>query len=233
MPDNINLKEFLGAIKPALSVSIMSADFLNLGKAIISLEESGVKLLHIDVMDGNFCPSLTIGPSVIKQLKSNMLLDVHLMIKEPLDTLDQYIDAGASMITIQFESTIHSHKTLQTIKERNPNIIRGLSLNPGTSYTVAEPLLDEVEMIVLLAVNPGWNGQKFIAATKNKYESIKKLIKEKGKDILTVIDGGVTLENIEQISALKADFVVSGSAVFKGESINRNVQTMMNAIRKS
>ena len=233
MSDNKNAKELLQAIKPALSVSIMSADFLNLGKALVLLEESGVKLLHIDVMDGNFCPSLTIGPSVIKQLKTNMLLDVHLMIQEPLNTLDQYIDAGANMITIQYESTIHSHKTLQTIKERNPDIIRGISLNPGTSCTVAEPLLDEVDMIVLLAVNPGWNGQKFIAATKNKYESIKRLIKEKGKDILIVIDGGVTLENIEQISALKADFVVSGSAVFKGDSINRNVQIMMNAIRKS
>jgi ribulose-phosphate 3-epimerase len=232
MSDNISAKELLQAIKPALSVSIMSADFLNLGKAIVLLEESGVKLLHIDVMDGNFCPSLTIGPSVIKQLKTNMLLDVHLMIQEPLNTLDQYIDAGANMITIQYESTIHSHKTLQIIKERNPNIIRGISLNPGTPYTVTEPLLDEVDMIVILAVNPGWNGQKFIAATKNKYESIKKLIKEKGKDIMTVIDGGVTLENIEQVSAFKADFVVSGSAVFKGGDINRNVQIMMNALKK-
>lgn len=233
MSDNINAKGLLHAIKPVLSVSIMSADFLNLGKAIVLLEESGVKLLHIDVMDGNFCPSLTIGPSVIKQLKTSMLLDVHLMIQEPLDTLDQYIDAGAGMITIQYESTMHSHKTLQTIKERNPNIIRGISLNPGTPYSVTEPLLDEVDMIVLLAVNPGWNGQKFIAATKSKYESIKKLIKEKGKDILTVIDGGVTLENIEQISALKADIVVSGSAVFKGGDINRNVQIMIDALRKN
>jgi ribulose-phosphate 3-epimerase len=232
MPGSKNAKELLQAIKPALSVSIMSADFLNLGKAIVSLEESGVKLLHIDVMDGNFCPSLTVGPSIIRQLKTNMLLDVHLMIQEPLNTLEQYVDAGADMITIQYESTIHSHRTLQTIKERNPNIIRGISLNPGTSYNVLEPLLDEVEMIVLLAVNPGWNGQKYIASTKNKYESIKKLIRGKGKDIMTVIDGGVTLENIGQISALKADFVVSGSAVFKGGSIHQNVQIMMDAIRK-
>jgi ribulose-phosphate 3-epimerase len=232
MPDPINAKGLLQTIKPALSVSIMSADFLNLGKAIVSLEDSGVKLLHIDVMDGNFCPSLTIGPSVIKQLKTSMLIDVHLMIQEPLNTLDQYVDAGADIITIQYESTIHSHKTLQAIRDRNPDIVRGISLNPGTPYSAAEPLLDEVDMIVLLAVNPGWNGQKFIAATKSKYESIKNLIREKGKDILIVIDGGVTLENIEQISLLKADMVVSGSAVFKGGDINRNVQIMMNALRK-
>jgi ribulose-phosphate 3-epimerase len=233
MPDQLNAIELLQAIKPSLSVSIMSADFLNLGKAIVSLEESGIKLLHIDVMDGNFCPSLTMGPAIIKQLKTNMLLDVHLMIQEPLNTLDQYVDAGANLITIQVESTIHCHKTLQTIKERNPNIIRGISLNPGTSFTETEPLLDEVDMIVLLAVNPGWNGQKFIPATLNKYESIKKLIKEKGKDIFTVIDGGITLENIEEISERKADFLVSGSAVFKGGNIDRNVQIMINAIRKS
>lgn len=230
MNENINTKEYLKSIIPTIGVGVMSADFLNLGQAISTLEHSNVKLLHIDVMDGNFCPMLTIGPPVIKQFSTNMLKDVHLMIKDPLATIEQYIDAGANMITIQYESTLHPHRTLQTIKEKNPNILRGISMNPGTSYNLIEPLLDEIDMVVFLAVNPGWNGQKFITSTKNKFECLKKLIQDKGKEIFMVIDGGVTLENIEEISMLKPDIVVSGSAIFKGNSVSQNVKGMINKL---
>jgi ribulose-phosphate 3-epimerase len=230
MNEKITTKEYLKSIIPTISVGIMSADFLNLGQAIAALEHSNVRLLHIDVMDGNFCPMLTIGPAVIKQFNTNMLKDVHLMIKDPLATIEQYIEAGANMITIQYESTIHQHRTLQVIREKNPDILRGIAINPGTSCTVVEPLLDEIDMIVFLAVNPGWNGQKFITSTRKKIEYLKKLIQDCGKDIFMVLDGGVTLENIEEISTLKPDIVISGSAIFKGNSISQNVNEMINKL---
>jgi len=233
MIDSKNVKEYIRSISPAISVGLMSADFLNLGQAISTLEEAGVKLIHIDVMDGNFCPSLTVGPPVIKQLKTNMLLDVHLMIDDPLKTLAQYVDAGSQLLTIPYESTIHTHRVLQAIKEMNSDIIRGIALNPGTEVGVIEPLLDELDMVVLLAVNPGWNGQKFIPAVKSKFEKLKKLVKSHDKDIITVIDGGVSLENIDDISLMKADIVISGSAIFKGNSVIRNVKLMVEALNRS
>ena len=218
--------EYLKSIRPSLSVGLMSADFLNLGQTLLTLEHANVKLLHIDVMDGNFCPMLTIGPPVIKQIKTRMLKDVHLMINDPLATIDQYIDAGSDLLTIPYESTHHPHKTLQAIKDKNPKVLRGISLNPGTSIELIEPLLDEVDVIVVLAVNPGWGGQTFIPAVKHKYENAKKLIHDTGKDILLTIDGGVTLENFGEISAMRPDIVISGSAVFKGSAINRNIEDM-------
>ena len=225
-----NAKEYLKSIIPTISVSVMSADFLNLGQAISDLGQADAKLLHIDVMDGNFCPMLTIGPPVIKQLKTEMLKDVHLMIRDPLSTVEQYIEAGANMITIQYESTIHQHRTLQVINEKNPNILRGISINPGTPYNVIEPLLDEIDMVVILAVNPGWPGQKYISLIGNKFECLKKLIQDEGKEIFMIIDGGVTLENIEEISMLRPDIVVSGSAIYKGNKISQNVQEMLNKL---
>ena len=221
------VKEYLKSIVPSLSVGLMSADFLNLGQTLIVLEQANIRLLHIDVMDGNFCPMLTIGPPVIKQIKTRMLKDVHLMINDPLATLDQYIDAGSDLITIQYESTLHPHKTLQAIKDKNPKILRGISLNPGTPIELVEPLLDEVDIIVILAVNPGWVGQTFIPAIKRKFENTKKLIRDSGKDILLTIDGGVNLENFEEISLMRPDIVISGSAVFKGNAIQRNIDDML------
>jgi ribulose-phosphate 3-epimerase len=233
MFDSKNIKEYLMTINPTVSVGLMSADFLNLGQAISTMELAGVKLLHIDVMDGNFCPSLTIGPPVIKQIKTSMLLDVHLMINNPIESLGQYVDAGAQLITVPFESTIHSHRLLQTIKEMNPDILRGIALNPGTDVSVVEPLLDELDMVVLLAVNPGWNGQKFIQAVKPKFEKLNLLIKNTKKEIITVIDGGVSLENIEDISFMKPGIVISGSAVFKGNSVESNVKCMIDTLKKA
>lgn len=233
MVETENLKQYLKTINPTISVGLMSADFLKLGEAISTLEKANVKLLHIDVMDGNFCPSMTIGPPVIKQLKTSMLLDVHLMIANPLASLDQYVDAGAQLLTIPFESTIHSHRVLQVIKEMNPGIIRGIALNPGTDVSVLEPLLDELDMVVLLAVNPGWNGQKFIPAVKVKFEKLKLLLKTRGKELITVIDGGVSLDNIEEISLMKPDIVISGSAIFKGNTVERNVKFMIDSLKRS
>lgn len=228
----INTLEYLKSICPTVSVGLMSADFLNLGHAISSLEKAGVKLLHLDVMDGNFCPSLTMGPPVIKQLKTSMLLDTHLMIENPMESLAQYIDAGCRLLTIPCESSVHNHRTLQLIKELKPDIIRGIALNPGTDISAVEPLLDELEMVVILAVNPGWSGQKFIQAVKSKFKNLKSLIKNRKKEILTVIDGGITLENINEISLLKPDIVISGSAIFKGNEITGNMKLMTDALRK-
>jgi len=233
MGEKKDIKEYLRTIVPTISVGIMSADFLNLGLAISTLEKASVKILHVDVMDGNFCPSLTIGPAVIAQLKSGMLLDVHLMINNPLDTIGQYIEAGAQLLTIPYESSLHSHRVLQVIKEMNPDILRGIALNPGTPLSVIEPLIDELDMVVLLAVNPGWNGQKFISSVKSKFENLHALIKGLNKDIITVIDGGVNLGNINEIALMKPVIVVSGSAIFKGNDVDGNVKIMADALNKN
>jgi ribulose-phosphate 3-epimerase len=231
-----SLKIKIRGICPTISVGITAGDLMNLEGSINALERAGVRLLHFDVMDGHFCPLLTAGPFYIKNIKTRMLKDVHLMVSNPLDQLEQYIKAGADMITIHYESTIHIHRALQLIRELNRpdvsgnQVVRGVALNPGTPWTVLEPLLDELDMIVLLAVNPGWRGQPFIPSTGEKLMAVRDLAKQRGKDILLVIDGGISAGNIQDMAKLKPDIVVSGSAVFKNGAIAENARYMMDAL---
>jgi ribulose-phosphate 3-epimerase len=233
-----SLKSKIREICPTISVGITAGDLMNLEGSINALEGAGVRMLHFDVMDGHFCPMLTAGPFYIKNIKTRMLKDVHLMINNPLDQMEQYIKAGADMITIHYESTIHIHRALQMISELAPSdasnsqVIKGVALNPGTPWTVLEPLMDELDMIVLLAVNPGWGGQKFIPSTGDKMMAVRELARKLGKDILLAIDGGISLDNIREISGLKPDIVVTGSAVFKGGATAENARFMMDAMTK-
>ena len=231
-----SLKSKLKDLCPTISVGITAGDLMNLKGSVSALEEAGVEMLHFDVMDGNFCPLLTAGPFYIKNIKTRMLKDVHLMISNPLGQLEQYIQAGADMITIHYESTIHIHRALQMISELTPSdisnsqVIRGVALNPGTSPVVLEPLLDDVDMIVLLAVNPGWGGQKYIRSTGDKLMAVREMALKREKDIIFAIDGGIIMENIGEIAALKPDIVVTGSAVFKGGKPAENARLMMDAL---
>jgi ribulose-phosphate 3-epimerase len=158
------------------------------------------------------------------------------MIANPLEQLEQYLKAGADMITLHYESTIHIHRALQMLSELAPSedaesrVIKGVALNPGTSWTVLEPLLDELDMIVLLAVNPGWGGQQFIPSTVDKILAVRDLAGKHDKDIILVVDGGVSMDNIKAIARLKPDIVVTGSAVFKGGTTADNVKYMMEAL---
>jgi ribulose-phosphate 3-epimerase len=223
---------------PTLSVGILTADLLRLGSEVSLLERTGVKLVHVDVMDGCFCPMMTVGPPFIKAIKTPLFKDVHLMIEEPLEKVADYIAAGADVITIHPEACSHVHRVLQKIRGlTNTNdpargIVRGVALNPGTPLEVIEPLLDEVELILLLAVNPGWGGQKFIPTTTARIAKTRHLIVNSGRKILLGVDGGITRENIAEVAKTGADLIVTGSAVFDGKAPEENARFMLQAVRR-
>jgi ribulose-phosphate 3-epimerase len=228
------LVDRLRASAPQISVGVLTADWLTLGSQLQLLERAGVDLLHFDVMDGVFCPMLTMGAPVVAGLRTSLLKDVHLMIEAPLSHLDSFVAAGADIITVHAESTRHIHRALQALghmtnaNDPNRGIVRGVALNPGTPLEVLEPLIGEFEMVLVLAVNPGWGGQKFIAST---CERVKRLRERLGDTALICVDGGVTRDNIQNIGRMGADIIVTGSAVFDGKAPLDNARTMMEALR--
>ena len=216
---------------PALSAGVLSANLMCLKDEIARLASSGLGLLHFDVMDGHAAPALTVGPPFIKAIKTSMLKDVHLIVDDPYASIPDYVAAGADMITIHVEGCRHPRAALELIgKSHNVNdsqrgILRGVAINPATPVSAIESLLDLVDLAVLVAVNPGFAGQKFAPNTPERFVALKKMIAESGREILAGIDGGVVADNIEQIARLGPDYVVSGSALFAGgdvaASINR------------
>ena len=222
---------------PTVSVGILTANLLSLGSELSLLERTGVKLVHIDVMDGCFCPMMTVGPPFIKALKTPLLKDAHLMIADPLEKVAEYAAAGADIITIHPEACRHPHRVLQQMRSlTNTNdpaqgIVRGVALNPGTPLETLEPLLDEFELILLLAVNPGWGGQKFIPATFDRIARTQRLIAGAVKDIVLAVDGGVTRANIAEVAKTGVDLIVTGSAVFDGKAAEDNARFMLEAVR--
>jgi len=222
---------------PTVSVGIITANLLSLGSELELLERTGVKLVHIDVMDGCYCPMMTVGPPLIRALKPPLLKDVHLMIDEPLEKVADYAAAGADIITVHPEACSHPHRVLQHIRSLpNANdptrgIVRGAALNPGTPLEALEPLLDELEFILLLAVNPGWGGQKFIPATFRRITRAQQMIADSGKEILLGVDGGVTKANIAEVARTGVDLIVTGSAVFDGKTPQENARFMLEEVR--
>jgi ribulose-phosphate 3-epimerase len=226
--------EQLRASSPQVSVGVLTADWMHMGSQLQLLETSGVKLLHFDVMDGCFCPMFTLGAPIVAALRTPLLKDVHLMIDEPLSKVESFVAAGADLVTIHVESTRHPHRVLQALgKMTNANdpargIVRGVALNPGTPLEALDPLLDELEMISLLAVNPGWGGQKFIASTR---ERLARLRQRLGDRVLITVDGGITRENVAEVARWGADIIVTGSAVFDGRAAAENAQYMVSALQ--
>jgi ribulose-phosphate 3-epimerase len=235
MPNSTTL-ERLREAAPTISVGVLTANLLSLGSEILLLEQTGVKLAHVDVMDGCFCPMMTVGPPFIKAIKTPLLKDLHLMIDEPLEKIADYVAAGADIITIHPEACSHPHRVLQklaTIKNANDSargIVRGAALNPGTPLEVLEPLLDELELILLLAVNPGWGGQRYIPSTTLRIARVQRMIKDSDRNIILGVDGGITRENIAEIAATGADLIVTGSAVFDGKAPEGNAKFMLEAV---
>lgn len=207
---------------PHLTVGMLTADLLHLGDQLDELGSTGVELVHVDVMDGVFCPMLTVGPPLIKALRTPLIRDAHLMIDDPLSKLDQFVSAGADMITFHLEGARLPHRVLQALgRASNANdpargIIRGLGVNPSTPLTAVEPLLDELDYLLVLAINPGWGGQSFLPATERRLAEARRMIETSGRPILLGVDGGVTRDNIEHVAMLGADIIVSGSAIFDG-----------------
>ena len=227
---------------PLITVGVLTADMMSLRSELDSIEAAGVKLLHFDVMDGRFCPPLTFGPAFVKAIRTDMLKDVHLMVEKPLDKIEAFVAAGADIVTINVESTRHSHRALQLLGQmENANdptrgIVRGVVLNPGTSLETIRPLMDDLDIVFLLAVNPGWGGQKFIPATEAKLSRLIDMVAQSGRDILVGIDGGINKGNIAEVAKMGAEVIVTGSAVFDGKApaeSAKNAKFMMDAIHSS
>lgn len=229
--------QWLRDASPTLSVGVLTADLTALGSEIALLERAGAHLAHVDVMDGCFCPMMTVGPPVVRALKTPLLKDVHLMIRDPLDKVAEYVAAGADIITVHAEAGPHIHRTLQQMRSmKNANdpergLVRGVALNPGTPLDALEPLWDELDLVLVLAVNPGWRGQDFIPSAWRRLEAVKQRIKTLGAHTLVALDGGITRENIRQAAASGADIIVSGSAIFDGKNARANAEFMLTALR--
>lgn len=221
---------------PVLSVGLVSANLMALGEDVARLEAAGVILAHFDVMDGAYVPMLTVGPPIIKGVSTAMLKDVHLMVREPLASLPDYVAAGADLVTIHPDACTHPHRVLQALgsmanaRDAARGIARGIALNPGSPVEWLPPLLDHAELVMLVAINPGWGGQAFIPSTLDRLRQVRRLIDASGREILIAVDGGITRKDIGQLAGLGVDIVVTGSAIFDG-SPAANVAEMTAALR--
>ena len=209
-----------------LAPSILSADFARLGEEIKSVEEAGADYIHIDVMDGHFVPNITIGPLIVETAKkiTSLPLDVHLMISNPERFIKDFVEAGSDLLSIHVETCHHLQRTLTHIRELGAK--SAAVLNPSTPLSALEYILEEVDMVLLITVNPGFGGQKFIPGMLPKIQKVRKLIDEKNPAVELEVDGGIKLDNISQVAQAGADVVVAGSAVFKSEDCKKTVRLM-------
>ena len=206
-----------------IAPSILSADLLQLEKQVKAVAENGADFIHVDVMDGHFVPNLTFGPNMVKALKTitDLPLDVHLMIEHPERVIDDYAEAGATYLTVHQEACTHLHRTLQAIRQKGMKA--GVSLNPATCLSTIENVMDEIDLLLLMTVNPGFGGQKFIKHGLKRISKARKMIDASWRDILLEVDGGINTDTVEKVVQQGARVLVAGNAIFGG---NDPVQSM-------
>lgn len=207
-----------------ISPSILSSDFSKLGEEIVKLNNAGADFIHIDVMDGNFVPNISIGLPVIKSIRkcTKLPFDVHLMIDNPGRYIDDFVKAGADIITIHYEADKHVDRTLNYIKSVGAKA--GVAINPGTPVNVLENIITTVDMVLIMTVNPGFGGQKFIGYSYDKIKEVKELSNKYNKNLKIEVDGGIDEENIKKVHEAGAEIIVAGSAVFKKGKIKENIE---------
>lgn len=214
---------------PLIAPSILSADFGRLAEAVQRVEAAGADWIHVDVMDGHFVPNLTVGPPMVEALRkvTSLPLDVHLMMTNPDAFIPEFVDAGADILTVHVEACPHLHRTVQSIKERN--IKAGVTLNPATSVTTLEEILAEVDLVLVMSVNPGFGGQKFISFSLDKIRRIRNMMTDSRSSALLEVDGGINLNNVASVIKAGANVLVAGSAIFGSTDIPETIRQMRNA----
>ena len=207
-----------------IAPSILSADFADMGKAVEFIDSCGADLIHCDVMDGAFVPNITFGAGMVKALRKHTEkpLDVHLMVEKPERYIDDFVDAGADYITIHYEATVHPHRALEYI--RSKGVKAGIVYNPGTSVESLKYLMDSVDIVLIMSVNPGFGGQKFIPSSLEKIKEVKEIVGD--RDILIEIDGGVNIQNADDIKKAGANVLVAGNSVFNAPDPKQAIEQL-------
>ena len=220
-------------MKKQIAPSILSADFSRLGEEIKAVEKAGADLIHVDVMDGHYVPNITIGPGVVSSLRktTNLPFDVHLMIEDPDRYIDAFVDAGSNIITVHAEAVTHLHRTVQYIKAKGARA--GVSLNPSTPLSCVEEILPDIDLLLIMTVNPGFGGQKFISSMLPKIRKARELAQARGLEMAIEVDGGVTAENIGTLANAGADIFVAGAAVFGSPSYSDTISKMKGILARS